>query len=71
MEAGGGQPAWLVFISFGSSHLAMEFSQREVCQGRQSLSFMRCHMTIVSCSYSFTIIRNGRARCHNPFLFPL
>lgn len=45
--------------------------ERRVGQGRQSLSFMRCHMTIVSCSYSLTIIHTGRARYHNPFLFPL
>lgn len=57
--------------SFGLSHLEMEFSLREVCQGRQILSFMRCHMTILAWSYSFKIIRHGRAHCCNQFLFPL
>ena len=53
------------YTSFGLPHLERQFSWGKIRQGRQILSFMRCLMTTLACSYfPFKIIRNGRAHCH-------
>lgn len=39
--------------SFVLPHLEMQLPWGKICQGRQILSFLKCLMTVLACSYFF------------------